>query len=113
MEGLKEGQEYSYYAFAENNDGRSSQQIETFEFTPNNDPIVEPKVETREEGEVTETTAVLKGKIINNGNSEIKEYGVYISQTEGFADGAGDDVLKTDDAIGNYSITETGLDPDT
>ncbi len=114
LEPLKEGKTYKYFAFAENENGRSEiTNTEKIDFNPDEDPPVEPIVKTVPVGEVKETTAVLKGDIESNGNSEIIKYGFYISKTKGFADGSGDDVLESGNIMGGYSITKLDLDPGT
>jgi len=67
---------------------------------------------TASDSDITSTTAVLKGEVLELGNMRILEYGIELSKTQIFSPST-KGTIDGAPAPGTYEITFTGLTPNT
>ena len=79
---LQPNKTYYYKAFAINEKGESVGDIKTFTSLDKNAIEGVPVVQTNEALEITTNTALLKGALLNSGNSKIIQLGFYYGESE-------------------------------
>ena len=106
LEGLEEGTEYAYQAFAKNGETEYTGGVVTFETGVS---IVLPTVTTTAATNVESTTATAGGSITDDGGGTISAYGISYSTTDGFEGADGTLVEGSDLNEGEFTVSLTQL----
>ena len=106
LEGLEEGMEYAYQAYAKNGETEYTGCVMTFETGVS---VVLPTVTTAAATDVESTTTTVGGSITSDGGGTISAYGISYSTTDGFEGTDGTPVEGTDLSEGSFTINLTQL----
>lgn len=106
LEGLEEGTEYAFQAFAKNGEQEYTGSVETF---TTGVLVTVPTVTTAAATNVEPTTATVGGSITDDGGGTISAYGISYSTTDGFEGEDGTQVEGTDLSEGSFTVNLTGL----
>ena len=106
LEGLEEGTEYAFQAFAKNGETEYTGSVETFTTGVS---VVLPTVTTTAATDVESTTATVGGSITDDGGGTISAYGISYSTTDGFEGADGTVVEGTDLEEGEFTVSLTQL----
>jgi len=106
LEGLAEGTEYAFQAFAKNGEQEYTGGVETFTTGVS---VVLPTVTTAAATNVEPTTATVGGSITDDGGGTISAYGISYSTTDGFEGEDGTQVEGTDLSEGSFTANLSEL----
>lgn len=106
LEGLEEGTEYAFQAFAKNGEQEYTGGVETFTTGVS---VVLPTVTTAAATNVESTTATVGGSITDDGGGTISAYGISYSTTDGFEGEDGTQVEGADLSEGLFTVNLTQL----
>ena len=106
LDGLAEGTEYAYQAFAKNGETEYTGGVVTFTTGVS---VVLPTVTTGQVTNVAVTTATASGTVASTGNGNITAYGIAYSTTDGFEGNDGTQVPGSNLNEGAFTVSLTGL----